>query len=319
MKTNYIIPLFLTVAFAAIYGIQKTSIDVSGPKLHTIRTGSAEALKDFLRYSPDRIPFICAHRGGPRKGYPENCIATFENTLTRTHAMLEIDPRYTSDGEIVLMHDATLNRTTNGTGKVSDHTLAELKQLRLKDTEGNLTPYLIPTLDEALQWARGKTILVIDAKDVPILARAKKVIENNAQGHALVISYSLDDTRQCYAFSKDLMMEVMTGKEDHIHALDSSGVPWDNFVGFVSHELPQDSTFFRAVHQRGSMCIQGSSRNYDRAYLSGKIVAGQLKKGYLDFIASGADIIEADLGIESGEALRPLQNRGSSKAHYFRY
>lgn len=314
MKTRYLIPLIALIISAGAYGFKKAA----SPALHVIHTGSAAALKDFLRYTPDRIPFVCAHRGGPRKGFPENCIATFENTLAHNPAMLEIDPRYTSDGKIVLMHDATLDRTSNGQGKVSDHTLAELRKLRLKDTEGNLTSYQIPTLDEALQWAKGKTILVIDAKDVPIEVRAKKIVENNAAGNAILISYSLEDTKKCYQFSKDIVMEVMMGKRENINMIDKSGVPWENVIGFVSHELPEDKTIFDAVHQRGAMCILGSSRNYDKQFIAGQINAGELQQGYLNLIGYGADVIEADLGIEGGAALRALQNVTSSKSKYFR-
>lgn len=121
------------------------SANAAPNKFQTINTRTADDLMDFFSYTPDRIPLVSAHRGGPRKNFPENCLATFENTLRHTPALLEIDPRYTQDGEIVLMHDQTLERTTNGYGKVSDHTLAELKQLRLKDTEGKLTDYRIPT------------------------------------------------------------------------------------------------------------------------------------------------------------------------------
>ena len=64
------------------------------------------------------------------------------------------------------MHDPTLERTTTGKGRVVDFTLGELKQLRLKDNSGNVTEFQIPTLDEVLDWARGKTILVLDQKDV---------------------------------------------------------------------------------------------------------------------------------------------------------
>ncbi|WP_119080947.1 glycerophosphodiester phosphodiesterase family protein [Chitinophaga alhagiae] len=291
----------------------------AAPRLHTIQTGSAQALKAFLQYSPDRLPFICAHRGGPRKGFPENCIATFENTLAHNPAMLEIDPRYTKDGHIVLMHDATLDRTTNGQGKVADHTLAALRKLRLKDTEGHLTGYTIPTLDEALEWAKGKTVLVIDAKDVPVEVRAQKILEHNAQANAIVIAYSLNDIKKCYQLSPDIMMEVMTGKMEQVKQLDESGVPWENIIGFVSHELPRDSAIFHEVHQRGAMCILGSSRNYDRQFTSGQIDAAALEKGYLNLIGHGADVIEADLGVESGAALKPLQTAPSSKARFFRY
>lgn len=287
-------------------------------ELYTIQTRNAADLKEFFSYTPDRIPFVSAHRGGPRKGFPENCIATFENTLKHNPAILEIDPHYTKDGKIVLMHDPTLDRTSNGTGRVIDYTLAELKKLRLRDTEGNLTNFQIPTLDEALQWAKGKTILVIDAKDVPIEVRAGKIIENKAEGNAIVISYSMDDTRKCYSLYNNILMEVMMGKPELVDQMDKSGVPWENLVAFVSHELPKDKSIFNAVHERGAMCILGSSRNYDRAYLSGKINENELKQGYLNLIAHGADVIEADLGIEGGATLRSLQSVMSSKSKYFK-
>lgn len=285
--------------------------------LHVITTRTANDLKDFFTFTTDRLPLVSAHRGGPRKGYPENCIATFENTLSHTHALLEIDPHYTKDSAIVLMHDPTLDRTTTGSGKVSDYTLEEIKKLRLKDTEGNITPYQIPTLDEALQWAKGKTILVIDAKDVPIEVRAKKILENKAEANAIVISYSLEDTKKCYQLSSDILIEVMMGKMENVKAFDSSGVPWQNTVPFVSHQLPENTDVFKAVHERKAFCIQGSSRNYDRQYTTGKIGKRELLEGYQALINHGADIIEADLGIEAGEALALMQQKQSSKRKYF--
>src|SRR5262245_33750838 len=111
--------------------------------LHTFNIRNASELKELLSYVEVRVPLILRHRGGALKLFPENCIATFENTLRSTHALLEVDPRYTKDGAIVLMHDATLDRTTTGAGNVADHTLAELKALRLKDPEGNITDYRI--------------------------------------------------------------------------------------------------------------------------------------------------------------------------------
>lgn len=324
MKRNHyifgiiVLLLIITTGFIAVDRGADMLPDSGATPLHTINTRNAADLKDFFRYTPDRIPFVSAHRGGPRKGFPENCIATFENTLAHGPAILEIDPRYTKDGHIVLMHDATLDRTTNGTGKVADHTLEEISALRLKDTEGNLTDYRIPTLDEALQWAKGKTILVIDQKDVPMEARVKKILENKAAGSAIVISYSMEDTRKCYEMSKDILMEVMMGKIENVSAMDDSGVPWENVVGFVSHNLPVDESIFKEVHKRGAMCILGSSRNFDRQYTSGKVNANELAAGYRSLIDAGADIIEADLGIEAGNALKTLQPAKSSKYKYFK-
>src|SRR5699024_4678666 len=128
--------------------------------------------------------------GAPTLGYPENCIATFRHTLRHTWSIMEVDPHYTKDSAIILMHDPTLDRTSTGHGKISDYTLPELKKLNLKDSKGNTTKFKIPTLDEALEWAKGKTVLILDQKDVPVEARAEKIIEHHAQSCAMIMCYT---------------------------------------------------------------------------------------------------------------------------------
>ncbi len=287
-------------------------------KLHCIAAPDPEALKDFLRYSPDRIPFISTHRGGTRKGFPENCIPTFENTLAHTWSILEIDPRYTRDSAIVLMHDPTLERTSNGTGKVSEHTLDELKRLRLKDSEGALTAHTIPTLDEAIRWAKGKTLLVIDQKDVPVEARVKKIQEHGAQAWATLIIYSLEDARKCYAMDKDILMEVMIPDTEALLNFERTGIPWDNVMAFITHTAVKDTTIFTKLHERKVLCIRGSSRTLDKAYTEGKTARRQLRRQYREMVQQGTDIIETDLGIEAGEALRSFMQKKSSKSSYFK-
>jgi glycerophosphoryl diester phosphodiesterase len=138
------------------------------PELFTIDPGTPQGLQEMFQPTAEPLPLLSAHRGGAGPDFPENCLATFEHTLRHAWSMLEIDLRYTKDGHLVLHHDPTLNRTTNGTGRVADHTLQELQQLRLKDRNGNLTAHRIPTLDETMIWARGKTILILDKKEVPV-------------------------------------------------------------------------------------------------------------------------------------------------------
>jgi len=96
----------------------------------------------------------------------ENSVKGIENCIAMGVDIVEVDVRKTKDGKLVLMHDATINRTTNGTGKVSGHTLAELKELFLKDNQGGgnaeLTSYKIPTLEEALIAAKGKIMVNLD-------------------------------------------------------------------------------------------------------------------------------------------------------------
>ena len=149
-----------------LWGCAESGKKAEGPFYTDIE--SRAQLHDWFRYAPERPIVVSGHRGGMVTGYPENCIESFEKTLSMMPSFFEIDPRLTKDSVIVLMHDATIDRTTTGTGKVSDYTFEELQQFFLKDREGNVTPYKIPTLEECIVWSRGKTILNLDIKDVPL-------------------------------------------------------------------------------------------------------------------------------------------------------
>ena len=92
---------------------------------HYIRTQTAADLQQLLRYTPDRIPIVSAHRGGPAPGFPENCLATFDHTLQSTYALIECDVLLSKDSVLVMMHDDKLDRTSNGTGKAAEKTWQE--------------------------------------------------------------------------------------------------------------------------------------------------------------------------------------------------
>ncbi|MFW6328260.1 MAG: glycerophosphodiester phosphodiesterase family protein, partial [Bacteroidota bacterium] len=140
---------FLSIHFL----IFSANFSCSGQISYHIDAGTPNALQKLFEYTNNGVIFLSAHRGGPEPGFPENCIETFENTLSHTYSMMECDPRYTKDSIIILHHDPTLDRTTTGHGKVSDFTFEEIKNLYLKDIQGNETPLKINTLDSALVWS----------------------------------------------------------------------------------------------------------------------------------------------------------------------
>ena len=122
----------------ALLSVSCSETPVSADAPHYIAIEKRADLHAWFRYSPTRPIVISGHRGGMISGYRENCIESFEKTLTMMPSFFEIDPRLTRDSVIVLMHDATIDRTTNGSGRVADYTLAELQQFRLRDHDGNL-------------------------------------------------------------------------------------------------------------------------------------------------------------------------------------
>jgi glycerophosphoryl diester phosphodiesterase len=218
--------------------------------------------------------------------------------------MMEIDPRYTKDGQIVLHHDASLERTTNAKGLVADFTLHELKQLRLRDPDGKLTNYSMPSLDEALEWARGKTILVLDQKTVPIGVRVKKIETHAAEPYAILIVYSLKDAKKCYAMNKNIMMEVMITDREKFSAFDKTGIPWSNIIAFVGHSPPRDSGLYSMIHAKGTRCIAGTSRNLDRQFINRQVAHIEpMRKAYHGLMDKGIDLIETDIPREVGQLL----------------
>ena len=268
-------------------------------------------MQQLFKHTGQPLRLVSAHRGGPQKNFPENCIPTFENTLRHTFAIMEIDPRYTKDGEIVVHHDPRLERTTTGQGLVAERTLPELKQLRLKDPDGTVTGFQIPTLDEVLQWARGKTILILDQKDVPVAARVKKIEQHKAEAYAMLIVYSFKDAQSCYAMNPNIMLEVMIPSRAKFAEFDKTGVPWRNVVAFVGHTPPDDATLYDLIHEKGTSCVVGTSRNLDRQFLSGQVTElQQLEQEYRDLLQRGADFIETDIPAQLGPLLHGISVEG---------
>ncbi len=99
---------------------------------------------------------IIGHRGC--KGHnnpPENSIESFLSAIKQSADGIEMDVFLTKDNELVVFHDDTLERMTEGKGNITSFTLRELKKLHLKDNSGKLTSLGIPTLDEVLQLIEG--------------------------------------------------------------------------------------------------------------------------------------------------------------------
>jgi glycerophosphoryl diester phosphodiesterase len=113
---------------------------------------------------------ITAHRGA---GYlePENTLRAIQRAITLGVDQIEVDAQLTRDGHVILMHDPTVDRTTNGTGKVADLTLAELRRLDAGLGEQ------IPTLEQALELTRGKVILQIELKGPRTTSAVVRAIE----------------------------------------------------------------------------------------------------------------------------------------------
>jgi glycerophosphoryl diester phosphodiesterase len=102
-----------------------------------------------------------AHRGGAAQ-WPENSLTAFRNAIALGARVLELDVHLTADGEVAVIHDPTLDRTSSGSGPVARATAAELARARLRGPGGALTDDCVPTLDDvvALAAPAGVALLV---------------------------------------------------------------------------------------------------------------------------------------------------------------
>ncbi|MFT2010542.1 glycerophosphodiester phosphodiesterase family protein [Pontibacter sp. 13R65] len=268
--------------------------------LHTIKVKKPKDVRAFFKYSQDKSPIISGHRGGIVTGFPENSIAAMEHTLRHTAAFFELDPRLTKDSVIVLMHDATLDRTTNGSGKLSEYTLAEIKKLKLKDVDGNLTEYQIPTLEETILWSRGKTIINLDKKDVPLEMTAAIIRKHKAEAHVMVTVHNAAQAKFYYDKNKEIMFSAFVKTKEALHEYEAAGIPWSHMIAYIGSEnKPENKELFDLLHERGVMCMISAAPKYDKLP-----TLQERAKAYQSIFENGADILESDLPIEVAEAIQ---------------
>lgn len=157
-----------------------------------------------------------AHRGASGHA-PENTMAAFQKGFQMKADYIEIDVQVTKDGELVVIHDTTVDRTTNGTGKVADLTLAEMRQLDAGSWYGEAyAGEKVPTFEEVLDEFSGKTGILIELKAPELYPEmeekiAEALIERNLNkpNHDKIILQSFN--HESIKESKELLPNLSHG------------------------------------------------------------------------------------------------------------
>jgi glycerophosphoryl diester phosphodiesterase len=140
----------------------------------------ANIILDHLKHPSKNYVLAVSHRGNWRYA-PENSLQAIQSCIDLGVDIVEIDVRLTKDGHLVLMHDKTVDRTTNGKGKVSDFTLEEIKKLRLKNACGvQYSMQQVPTLEEVMLLAKDKIMINLDKVEGETVREAYGVLQKTA-------------------------------------------------------------------------------------------------------------------------------------------
>lgn len=250
-------------------------------------------LAAFLQRPSVAIPMISHHRGGPMPGMPENSIEAMDNALAYGYGLMEVDVAQLKDGTLILMHDDTLDRTTTGSGRVKDKSWTDVENLFLKDNNGSLTAFRIPTLKSALEWSIGRTILTLDIKrGTDFQAVADLVKQTDANDYSVSIAYSINQAKAFYRMAPEMPISIGLSNEDDIANLDTSGIPSTLVVAWTGTKLLEPS-FYSKLHERGWRTIVGTLGRGPNA-IDNQIRDKTIDVSYKKIVEMGADIIATD-------------------------
>lgn len=164
-----------------------------------------EQILERLKSPTGEYILVVSHRGDWRYA-PENSLEAVKRCIDLGVDIVEIDVRMTKDGHLIAMHDETVDRTTNGTGKVSDLTLDEIKKLRLKNGCGvRGSQFQIPTLEEIMLVAKDNILINLDKTENETVREAYTVLKKTGTvNHAIFkANNSSIDMREKYGALMD--------------------------------------------------------------------------------------------------------------------
>lgn len=163
--------------------------------------------KVYPKFYNQKYPVtVIAHRGY-RDVAPENTMSAFRKAYQIGVNMVELDVSLTKDREVAIMHDDTIDRTTNGKGNIEDKTLAELKEL---DAGSWFSPVFkgeqVPTLGEVLEFAKDKICVNIEIKSYTVEKRSQTGIE--AKVVELIKKYDMKEHVLVSSFSQEALRRI---------------------------------------------------------------------------------------------------------------
>ncbi len=197
------------------------------------------------------------------------------------------------------MHDEDLSRTTNGTGIVAETTLAEIKTLQLKDNQGNLTPYPVPTLEEAILWAEGRTILELDLKSDEYTSEVVEIITKlNGEDRVRFITDSVEQATEIYNLNPEIHLGLLitpANKETVFADIEAAPFTLDKISAFTGTQ-PQSPEFYAYLHRKGIVAIQGlfGTQEAINSTSIDNLDNQQRESLFTSVYHNGADIIAAD-------------------------
>jgi glycerophosphoryl diester phosphodiesterase len=195
-------------------------------------------------------PQLMAHRGNSGLA-PENTLAAFAKAIDTKSKWVELDVHLTADGEVVVMHDAKVDRTTNGTGAIADLTFAQIRALDAGSWFGpEFAGEKVPTLAEVVDLLRDRLRINVEIKSAADPESSRKVVEILRNGgvleQSMISSFGLQAVLEVRKYWDDPMLALITGKVEDLQTTIDNGLQYFNI-----EYHPVDGALIEKAHAAG--------------------------------------------------------------------
>ena len=277
--------LLLSLLIPFLFSCNNSEIETNSSDLDHILT-------TFHNSSSSKV-LIAAHRAMHTK-YPENSLAAFQHSIDSGIDIIEADIRTTKDGKLVLMHDGTIDRTTNGEGKLKNFTYVELQKLDLDKESDDLLNHKVPLAEDAFNLVQGKIMVDLDIKDVYVK-------------HLVNLVHKTDTEKQVLFFDSDfavldsvLLLDSTLMLMPRAHSLEEVRMIIEKYHPPVIHI---DPSFY--TEEVVSTIKASGARVWINAlgFADAKALIGLVDTGYSPLVDGGANIIQTDYPLTLHEYL----------------
>ena len=289
MKKLIFTLLFVAAAFSAM------------AKSHTDKL-----LRELNNPKSDYV-FVISHRADWRN-FPENSLEAIESAIQMGVDIVELDVHRTVDGELVVCHDKTIDRTTNGKGKISELTLEYIKSRNLRAGHRAVTRYKMPTLAEALDLCKDRVLINID-KGINYYDQILEMLKERKMVNQVIIksSKSAEEMKEFFSNHKKNMLympiinynEKSWGKHEQLFSdYLASDLPMIAYEICWNSTLPNEEVVFNKVLNSGKRLwvntLWNSICGGKKADLEDDAAVGNEEKVYGKILSYGASMIQTD-------------------------
>jgi len=231
-------------------------------------------------------PIVCAHRGRLNGAELENSLSVMRHTYRSGVKMVEFDLRRSTDGQIFLLHDATLDRTTDATGKLSRYSSKQLLSTMQRDPVSGKPLEPLTRFNDLLAWARTNDILLmVDLKNTPPTEALKSIRKYGLVHRVVLLTFDTKTAEAALAAAPDVQVSMLVHSRKEIDSAIASaqGHPLALYLPSMG-----DESLYAYAHTTGKIVISDALGDIDDKAETGGfgVYASYLQKHPVDILVS---------------------------------